>query len=194
MHRSGTTLVTRMLMELGVFMGATRDRYGESRFHQHVNRQLMLAAGATWATPEMFVSVASAAEYRAWAERTIRQWLDSAAYRSLYVSWWRGRSSPPIPHGFKDPRTTFTLPLWQAACGPVRIVHVLRHGLDVARSLADRQRDEVQSGRWVTPPRGVVRTSQLRLTDGVAFGLENIEAGLTLWERYVVQARRALAS
>lgn len=91
MHRSGTTLVTRMLMELGVFMGATRDRYGESRFHQHVNRQLMLAAGATWATPEMFVSVASAAEYRAWAERTIRQWLDSAAYRSLYVSWWRGR-------------------------------------------------------------------------------------------------------
>lgn len=195
MHRSGTTLVTRMLMELGVFMGASRDRYGESRFHQHVNRQLMLAAGATWATPDAFAARAADGEYQTWAVRTIRQWLDSAAYRSLYVGWWRGRSSPPVPYGFKDPRTTFTLPLWQAASGPVRVIHVLRHGLDVARSLADRQRGEVQTGRWIRPPRGLIaRASQLQLVDGVAFGLEDIDAGLTLWEQYVGQARRVVAA
>lgn len=195
MHRSGTTLVTRMLMELGVFMGARRDRYEESAFHRHVNKQLMLAAGATWASPDALVTAAAGDEYRRWAARMIRQWLDSAAYRSLYVGWWRTGSAIPTPHGFKDPRTTFTLPLWHAACGPARVVHVLRHGLDVARSLADRQRAEVSSGKGMQPPRRLVlRAPRLQLKDDVAFGVEDEGRGLALWDRYVTQARCLLAA
>ena len=46
--------------------------------------------------------------------------------------------SAKVPWGFKDPRTLFTLPLWAAAAGEVRLVGVHRNTGAIARSLAKR--------------------------------------------------------
>lgn len=196
MHRSGTTLVAQILRELGVFMGSQRDRYEESLFHQHLNRQLLLATGATWAQPWPFVCAVSNVEYQAWATAIIDKWYRSSAYRSLYL----GRTTPARKKrvesvvGWKDPRNTFTAPLWELAHGQIRIVHVLRHGLDVANSLANRQKRDVASRRIGAPERRrkLLTGRGMRLRDGISFGMEDPLAGIELWRTYVDQARAVM--
>ena len=51
MHRSGTTLLTRMLEVCGVFWGALPDEYNESAFFQFSNEALFAMASATWDAP-----------------------------------------------------------------------------------------------------------------------------------------------
>ena len=53
MHSSGTTLLSRTLSELGVFMGEDRlGATGESRFFLDLNEELLLKTEATWYRPD----------------------------------------------------------------------------------------------------------------------------------------------
>ena len=51
MHRSGTSMLTRMLEECGVFWGDKKDEYNESVFFQSINERLFNVAKATWDNP-----------------------------------------------------------------------------------------------------------------------------------------------
>ena len=52
MHRSGTSLLTRTLRELGFFMGADTGRNDESAYFNAINTWLFRQASATWDQPE----------------------------------------------------------------------------------------------------------------------------------------------
>ena len=49
----------------------------------------------------------------------------------------------PGPWGWKDPRNTFTLPLWLEVFPSARVLNVYRNGVDVAESLVVRERRRV---------------------------------------------------
>ena len=51
MHRSGTSLVTRLLEQLGLFVGCEKDENNESLFFQELNDWILCQAGATWDNP-----------------------------------------------------------------------------------------------------------------------------------------------
>ena len=48
MHRSGTTMITDMLQQLGLFMGWVLQENSEALFFVQRNERLMNACGGSW--------------------------------------------------------------------------------------------------------------------------------------------------
>jgi hypothetical protein len=197
MHRSGTSLVTELLGELGVFTGWLQETNGEAWLFHRLNRWLFAQAGAVWDCPEGVDDLLDDPDLRALCAASLRRVLDSpravtyAGPRRYLTAWRDGRLGEPW--AFKDPRNTFTWPMWHRLYPRARFVHVLRHGVDVAASLRARRRERVRDRwplfervrRWipVLPPATATVSSRVR----------SLEAGLELWERYAHRGREHLA-
>ena len=146
MHRSGTTLLSRMLLEIGVFLGWRREINEEARTFLEINKWLLLQAGHAWDTPpgKHTFSDPTAREL---CTRYMRYALHSI-WMSFYLGkpWWSKQSKPPqfqFPWGWKDPRSILTLPLWAEIYPSARLLQVRRHGVDVAQSLVKRQQRRI---------------------------------------------------
>lgn len=62
------------------------------------------------------------------------QFLGLRKYAMLRSLW-----NVSIPWGWKDPRNTITLPIWLELFPNAKILHIRRHGVDVAQSLRKRE-------------------------------------------------------
>jgi hypothetical protein len=194
MHRSGTRLVVDVLDKLGVFMGADRQADSESVTFMLLNESLLHQCGAFWSEPMaahfMLADARAAAQLAAGAREALTAQLDR------YVgptAWHRGASELP-PFGWKDPRNTFTLPVWKDVFPKLRVVHVLRHGVDVAASLARRHAAALSeaTGEPVPPALTVIRDHALGILSSRR-GWTLAEA-LTMWEQYVEKGREECAA
>lgn len=106
----------------------------------------------------------------------------------------RGVANLGTPWGWKDPRNTFTLPLWLRVFPKARIVCIERHGVDVAQSLLAREHKIELAARrryrrykylaWIRPKRGGFLESSRCAT---------LSGGFTLWEEYQRQVEEILA-
>jgi hypothetical protein len=155
MARSGTSAVTRLLALLGVELGpqaALLPPAGENAkgFFEHrpivqLNKELLQRLGGTWSQPPLPAP--------GWEQDRGLEDLRERARALLAADFAAARL-----WGFKDPRTSLTLPFWDLLLGgDVRYVVCHRRPLDSARSLERRDR--------------------IRLDDGVA-----------LWTRYMSSA------
>jgi hypothetical protein len=139
MHRSGTSAVARILNLLGLPLCATSDLmpqlggnptgHWESQTLMWFNEQLLSEIGAYWNfVPDTDGPVAP---WHALARH-------AAEARSTFL-----RLHPTPTWVWKDPRLCVLLPFWRTvlACDPP-IVLVLRHPMEISRSLA--KRDGVQ--------------------------------------------------
>jgi hypothetical protein len=159
MHRSGTTMLADTLNKAGVFMGAFREQNGEALHFLSLNQQMLWAAGADWLTP-----VVPSPEH----DKTLSPNLIYAEHiKSPTANYARLRWFINVRWGWKDPRNTFTLPLWLARFPQARVLHVVRDGRAVALSLQTRN----------TVAGEVFDT---RLND--------LDFCFKLWETYVAQA------
>lgn len=141
MHRSGTSLVTRLVNAMGVDLGpgehlmkATGENprgFWEHHAMRDLNDEILSRFGGTWHEPPVlpagWESDARLADVRRRARAVIR---DEFSGRRAW--------------GWKDPRTCLTLPFWQQLLPPMRYVICLRNPLDVARSLEKRDRFPVE--------------------------------------------------
>lgn len=194
MHRSGTSLIARMLEGLGLFMGDRKEENNEALFFLHLNEWLLSQAGCRWDNPAPFDQLLAVPELRERAIRGIGTVFDSAHLRTYLGGGayrrFRTRGAFPEPWGWKDPRNTFTLPLWLELFPQARVVHVYRHGTDVAKSLAVRGRRYLET----RPPtirgrpfwRRRVRLSQLAESPRCL----SLEGGVALWVEYLDRARK----
>lgn len=198
MHRSGTSLLTRMLEEQGLFVGWRLAANHEASFFNKHNAWILASAGGRWDSP-----------------KAIEHLLVDEAGCEMAISYLRSRLSSPAaleflgpgrylrytsvfsisePWGWKDPRTTITLPLWLRVFPDLRIIHLVRNGVDVATSLHRRQergrslaRKNVSRYRHLHamfPKRGWFGTSPRAASWDGAFGL---------WEEYLEFAARSTA-
>jgi len=91
------------------------------------------------------------------------------------------------PWGWKDPRNTFTLPVWSRIFPNHRIIHIMRHGVDVANSLYQRDWALFQQDENAYKP-------ALSVWSNGRLGLHHcrrgwtLEQAFTLWEEYVETA------
>ena len=146
MHRSGTSLLTNILQELGLFIGVQKDSNDESVFFQGINDWLLRSSGASWDYP---LPVGLLFE-RTYLREISREYIESLMTSPRAVSFlgvskylrYRSISRMDVPWGWKDPRNTFTLPIWLEIFPNAKIIHVVRHGVDVANSLRTRQESE----------------------------------------------------
>jgi hypothetical protein len=134
MHRSGTSLITRLVSLLGLALCREDDllvgRKGNPRGHWEsrslltFNDRLLDGLGATWFCPPPL------------GTDELSRMLDRHAGEALARLQDTHRESPWV---WKDPRTCALLPFWSAVLGQrAAYVLVLRHPLEVADSLARR--------------------------------------------------------
>ena len=138
MHRSGTSLLTRGLQSLGIFLGddflkSQPDNptgYWEDRVIVGLNQRLLETFGLQWES----ISLIEDAQWQSPAAEGLRR--EAIEHLQLHFrshSLW----------GFKDPRTVRLLPFWRSVLQRLdiddRYVIAIRNPLSVAASLWNRQ-------------------------------------------------------
>jgi len=191
MHRSGTSLLSDLLTEMGVPMGPHRTIQGESRLFRVFNQEILRRAKATWVEPSQvreFVADPTAAEERA---QWIRKQLEKPKVQNsldLKAESW----------GWKDPRNALTLPVWLQVFPEARLLHVVRNGIDVSHSLVVRERSRHRGRRfpasWPRPQRTLrqIRTYLRHGLRPVVPGPSTYPAAFALWQEYVAAATEDL--
>ncbi len=175
MHRSGTSVLSRVLGELGTFMGSQQAAgTNEARFFAWQNRLFFRMASAWWDAPEPLIRLL---EYESWQSEfagVARSWLDSPWSRSFW-----GPAGPSVHEsdgswGWKDPRNGLTLPVWLRLFPDARVINIERDPAAVARSLQMRSEK-----RFGTP-------------GGTSLSTLDREQGIRLHELYTTTTRANL--
>ncbi|MEM7585726.1 MAG: sulfotransferase [Acidobacteriota bacterium] len=198
MHRSGTSLLARLLEKQGLFVGWKLAANHEASYFNKRNSWLLASAGGRWDTPAAFDHVLDDHAGLALATDYLRQGLSALPIVEFlgprrYLSY-RSLLAVREPWGWKDPRTTVTLPIWLALFPEARLVHMVRNGVDVAQSLTKRQGAGRELGRQnlerhpkliqLLPKKGWFGTSPRAASRESAF---------QIWEEYLAYAERFTA-
>ncbi len=197
MHRSGTSLLTRALQGFGFFMGVGTSRNEEAAFTNALNNWIFRHAGATWDQPEPMDRLLADQAIRPHLHEYLMGVIDGpAAMRFLGPAGWLrhgGLRGIDRPWGWKDPRNTFTLPFWLELFPDARILHIVRHGVDVAESLRSRRARELERNiARYRRLRGLYHANPLAPKRRPFAGHERcawLDGGFSLWEAYVDRAR-----
>lgn len=138
MHRSGTSVTSKLLNVLGVYLGPEDELLGprgdnnpkgffENRRFVRFNAELLQSAGGIWRQPPSLPP--------GWESDPALEHVQERA-RAMIETTFGG-----VPlWGWKDPRSSLTLPFWQALLPGMRYVVCVRNPLDVAASLERRNR------------------------------------------------------
>jgi hypothetical protein len=160
MHRSGTSLVSRVLNVLGLDLGpeehlmrpssANPTGHWESRPIKEINDEILLRLGGSWSRPPKLAA--------GWERGP-----ELAELRQQARALIEGDFSGSDLWGFKDPRNSLTAPFWQRILAPMRYVICLRNPVDVATSLAAREDEPVPFDEgialWLTYVRAALAAS-----------------------------------
>jgi len=149
MHRSGTSMITKILREMGLFVGWDINDEYEAMFFLNRNEKILNACSCNWYDPGFLDNLLNYPFLRKKVINTLRN-----DFNSLNVSNYLGpklflkyRSVFNLDFlwGWKDPRNTFLLPLWIDLFPKAKIIHVYRNGIDIAQSLSVRERERINS-------------------------------------------------
>ncbi|QPN71481.1 glycosyltransferase [Synechococcus sp. CBW1108] len=139
MHRSGTSLLARMLQQRGLHLGDdlvpadqhNPDGYGEDKrfvaFHRHILSQATPPAPEAW----LDWGWSSAGAFHC-ADPHAAPWL--RALRPAAEGLLE-RSRREQPWGWKDPRTTLLLPFWEALEPEAWVIGIYRHPWEIVDAL-----------------------------------------------------------
>jgi len=190
MHRSGTTLLSKILEQLGVFMGWRKDENNEALFFLRFNDWILKQANATWDNPynyyftdEDFKNLMANL-----AEKYIRS-IRRLEYLGLRKSLkYKSLKDLDFPWGWKDPRNTFTLDIWLKVFPDAKIIHIYRNPVDVAESLRKRTERLRKNFEWNWKKEIKFLFTKGFLYYGDSVRVQNIYEGIKLWKEYVTRA------
>jgi hypothetical protein len=141
MHRSGTSLLARLLNLAGLYLGRPEDMlpanptnpdgHWEHEGIVAVNEQLLAAFGGGWDLPPN--------------PRALDDHRRIARFEEVgraHLAGFEGHA----PWGWKDPRNSLTLPFWRRLVGPLHVVVCVRNPLEVALSLRMRNGSTIAFG------------------------------------------------
>ena len=159
MHRSGTSMVAQLLNLCGLDLGPSEQflkpnehnplGYFENECISYkINDALLAHLGASWDNPPL---VAEGWEHDPSLEPIVQEAKSVLKTFSKHSQW-----------GWKDPRTTVLLPFWKSLIPNLRFVICVRHPLEVAASLAKRDRIPIQKGvyLWNQYMQAAIRSTQ----------------------------------
>jgi hypothetical protein len=141
MHRSGTSMVTRVLNIAGAYLGEQEELLlvNESNATGHweyltvmeIDNALLRLFGGSWTDPPLLPP----------------HWLEESGVQELATQARDFIAAKFAPHSLwalKDPRATLLLPFWRRVAPCPRFVLCIRNPLDVAASLAERDGMEIE--------------------------------------------------
>jgi hypothetical protein len=133
MHRSGTSMVARLLQACGLFLGPEEELGFDSNngepHYEHVrfvalNDEILNRLGGSWNNPPEFPAGWEAIP----KIETLNRQGKKLIKRLRVQDYW----------GWKDPRNSLTLAFWRRLVPNLRLVICLRNPLEVAQSLRKR--------------------------------------------------------
>ncbi len=155
-HRSGTSMVARLLHLCGLYLGDEKDLHGpgpanpegfwENWQFVNLNDEILKCLGLGWDLP--FDAPAG------WESSSRLAPLRAAAVALTERFRYSG------PWGWKDPRNSLTLPFWRVLLPELRLVVCLRNPVEVAESLRVRGSSSMQFGfnLWLSHYRQLLAT------------------------------------
>lgn len=188
-------MLTRLLGQLGVFMGARKTENEEALFFYEINKWMLAQAYAEWINSSNFLRVDATfrdemirvADYhlRSFKSREfvgIRNFLRYRDIRQLDFPW-----------GWKDPYNTLTIDIWKELFPRARLLHIYRNPIDVAESLRNREKlIKRDFHKWIRLWRGL-SPKEIFLVGNMGYfrnttHLLEIRKGISLWEEYLNKA------
>lgn len=190
MHRSGTSLIAKILEGCGLFMGARKDENNESIFFQRLNEWLLRQANASWDNPYNFKFIDR--HFKEYCKNVLISHLKGLR-RIEYLGLrrflkYRDIRDMDFPWGWKDPRNTFTIEIWKEIFPDAKVLHIYRNPVDVAASLI--KREGILRGRFKM---NIKKRVKERLLHGKTYPnwsvrIQDIYEGIKLWQEYVEKA------
>lgn len=192
MHRSGTTMTTRLLEELGLFVGDQKRKNYEAVFFQELNRWMMAQSNTSWDFPTNYRFVD-----RFYLDQVKR--VAGQHFASLRRAKFLGRGktlrykslfSIDFPWCWKDPLNTITLDTWMELFPDAKVLHIYRNPIDVAASLHTRELRKQE--RWELSGKKKIkeRTLSHRWLYNQSCRVLDVAEGVALWEEYLALAEQ----
>ncbi len=141
MHRSGSSLLVKVLQQLGVFMGNDLEENNESGFFNKINDWMLLQAGASWDNPENFNYISN--DFKALMVEIVKNRLNTIHLKNYLGSSKKSIKDSGFAWGWKDPRNTFTVDVWKEIFPEAKLIHIYRNPVDVVNSLIKRETSKI---------------------------------------------------
>lgn len=198
MHRSGTSMLTRLLEKAGLFVGNDLSQYHESYFFYQLNNLLLYQLGGRWDNPpdfdylfkndlelkinlDYFHDMLNSVRFRNYVG--LKHYILNGGINEIDFNW-----------GWKDPQNTITLPFWLEIFPNAKLIYIERHGVDVAKSLKERNDNTLENG--IAKYQKYKKLYPFKpKTGGFSFSLRcgTLQGGLDLWNEYRAAAKVNLA-
>jgi hypothetical protein len=142
MHRSGTSMIAKLLHQCGLYLGpedqllgansGNADGHFEHKGFLRINDALLHHFGGSWEFPPKLAG----------------NWPGSDGLEAMRTDARALSAELSIrsPWGWKEPRTTVLLPFWKSIVPGLRFVICVRSPLEVAKSLARRSKIPMEQG------------------------------------------------
>lgn len=204
MSRSGTTMLTKMLDELGLYAGKKLTDNHEAVFFRKINDWLLAQCSGGLENPGVIRYLLEDAEarelYAGFVEFTMKT-PKAISFLGLgdYLKY-RTPAALDVPWGWKDPRNTFTLPVWLDIFPGAKVIHIYRHPLDIVSSLRTRRKKGLSRLKEKGGLSGTLYRYLLvrrHIGTGKVFTDlrgASLEEGLLMWEEYMAEARKHVAA
>lgn len=164
MHRSGTTMLTDIINDLGYDIGRFLEGNLEDRYFLNLNNKILNYVGASWDRPFGVRELINVKHDEIMELINSKKLVSHNDKKQLWA--------------FKDPRTVLTFDIWKKIYPNAKIIIVYRNGLDVANSLSYREKKAKNKKSFVSA-RNLIpmfkHTSEL---------VENREYAFKIWEYY----------
>lgn len=138
MHRSGTTMLVKVLQSAGVFMGKQLSGNYESRVFQDANRQIFDYFNASWMNGHLLPNPDIL--YRGYSGLAAA--IAARLTEDLPVAFFDSMSPSCKSWGFKDPRLSVSAGLFLRLFPEARAFFIYRDPLDVAWSIVTREKKQ----------------------------------------------------
>jgi hypothetical protein len=145
MHRSGTSIVARMVKACNVWMGCSLDANGESLFFQNINRGLLRRKGEYWhSCTNTLASLEDAKECTHLTTEVsnmcrrgiLLEHFGLQRLAHVLMDLVQGKA---VAWGWKDPRNAIFVPLWKRVYPKATLIAVVRDPRDTCVSLYHRE-------------------------------------------------------
>ena len=192
MHRSGTSLLSNILIDRGVFMGSKLDSNSESVFFQRINKWILSCIGSSWDNPQSLKGL-QAEDLNVITNR-LHKVLNSRFSKSLFLGkkdllYNKSLNEVDFIWGWKDPTNTFTTYIWKQIFPNSKIININRHPLDVSSSLMNREAKLKNKDKESLFPdflASLLPVLSINKGDVLSsFNLKNINDGLILYKKYM---------
>ncbi|MCO5230768.1 MAG: sulfotransferase [Chitinophagales bacterium] len=187
MHRSGTTMITKMLENLGLFVGDKKEINNEALFFWDINNWIFEIACSRADLPHNFQYL---------NPRTRQILIDDLNYfvqssqKKKFLgdknNAYKSLKDLDIPWGWKDPKNSFTIDLWKEIFPNAVVLHIYRNPIDSISSFIERDlkmKDKYQLN-W---KKALKRKLLISKNYHSNFRLYSLEEGYNLWEEYVTK-------